>query len=254
MPLSSKIANALKSATTVVNVSRATAPSADQILTATSATAATWQAAGGATRTVYSVSTTFEATGRFSLAVTSAGTNTFGATGLAQETSATGTSGTRGLWLHITAGESVGGSPLWSTHFEITLLGSDVNTFCGMGLVGNTGGTISYTFGHYGFKVTRAASGTASLFGTQADGTTETATSALRTVIETDALDVIVKVNGTTSADYYSRINSGALSAATNLTATIPAATIDGRSAFSISNVATATNSIFIYYGASYER
>lgn len=36
-------ANALKSATTIVNVSAATAPSANQVLTATGGTAATWQ-------------------------------------------------------------------------------------------------------------------------------------------------------------------------------------------------------------------
>lgn len=43
----SGITNALASATTTVNVSSATAPSGGQVLTATSSTAATWQAAGG---------------------------------------------------------------------------------------------------------------------------------------------------------------------------------------------------------------
>lgn len=38
---------ALHSATTSVNVASATAPTAGQVLTATSSTAATWQAAGG---------------------------------------------------------------------------------------------------------------------------------------------------------------------------------------------------------------
>jgi hypothetical protein len=42
--LTSGITNALKSATTTVNVSSATAPSSGQVLTATSSTAATWQA------------------------------------------------------------------------------------------------------------------------------------------------------------------------------------------------------------------
>lgn len=41
--LTSGITNALKSATTTVNVSSATAPSSGQVLTATSDTAATWQ-------------------------------------------------------------------------------------------------------------------------------------------------------------------------------------------------------------------
>ena len=42
-------ADALNSATTVVNVSGATAPAAGQILTATSSTAATWQGISGGT-------------------------------------------------------------------------------------------------------------------------------------------------------------------------------------------------------------
>jgi hypothetical protein len=39
--------NALQSATTTINVSSATAPSAGQVLTATSGTAATWQTPSG---------------------------------------------------------------------------------------------------------------------------------------------------------------------------------------------------------------
>ena len=49
MPLISTIANFLRSATTVIDVRSATAPSSGQVLTATSNSAATWQtpAAGG---------------------------------------------------------------------------------------------------------------------------------------------------------------------------------------------------------------
>lgn len=47
MPLLSKIADALRSATTIVNVSAAAAPTNGQVLTATGGTTATWQAAGG---------------------------------------------------------------------------------------------------------------------------------------------------------------------------------------------------------------
>ena len=49
--ISAGIANAIKSATTTVDTSAAAAPSADQILTATSSTTATWQTpSGGATK------------------------------------------------------------------------------------------------------------------------------------------------------------------------------------------------------------
>jgi len=45
--LTSGITNALKSATTTVDVSAATAPSSGQVLTATSSTAAIWQTPAG---------------------------------------------------------------------------------------------------------------------------------------------------------------------------------------------------------------
>lgn len=47
MPLLSRIANALKSATSVVDISNAAAPTSGQVLTATGPTAATWQTPGG---------------------------------------------------------------------------------------------------------------------------------------------------------------------------------------------------------------
>ena len=47
MALFSRIANALKSATTIVDVSAATAPTNGQVLTATGGTTATWQSPGG---------------------------------------------------------------------------------------------------------------------------------------------------------------------------------------------------------------
>lgn len=48
MPIQQSTANALRSATTRVSVSAATAPSSGQVLTATSSTTATWQTGGGA--------------------------------------------------------------------------------------------------------------------------------------------------------------------------------------------------------------
>src|SRR3990167_622322 len=51
MPLSGAAKN-LQTATGVVNIGSAAAPSANQVLTATSSTAATWQAAGGGVMTL----------------------------------------------------------------------------------------------------------------------------------------------------------------------------------------------------------
>ncbi len=57
------LATALKSATTSVDVSAATAPSAGQVLKATSSTAATWQSAGGITLGTPTASTSGSAIG-----------------------------------------------------------------------------------------------------------------------------------------------------------------------------------------------
>ena len=68
-------ANALNSATTVVNVSSSSAPSAGQVLTATSGTAATWQTPASGGVTTFSAGTTgFTPSSATSGAVTLAGT------------------------------------------------------------------------------------------------------------------------------------------------------------------------------------
>lgn len=56
------------------------------------------------------------------------------------------------------------------------------------------------------------------LYATQADGTTELASSALTTVTGADILELVAIVNGTTSVDYYWRKNGGSLSSVTTLT------------------------------------
>lgn len=60
--LTSGITNALKSASTTINVSSATAPSLGQVLTATDSTHATWQAAGGGDALVANPLSQFAAT------------------------------------------------------------------------------------------------------------------------------------------------------------------------------------------------
>lgn len=66
--LTSGITNALKSATTTVDVSAATAPTAGQVLTATSSTAATWQNAGVFTLSYTSADQTITSAGALTLA------------------------------------------------------------------------------------------------------------------------------------------------------------------------------------------
>ena len=116
--------------------------------------------------------------------------------------------------------------------------------------VAGTGHT--FTTNHIGFKILKAA-GVVSLYGTQADGVTENATSALTTFAENDTFDLVFKVNGTSSVDYFYRKNGGALSAATNLTTNLPTANTQTLQ-LSSSNVSTATAFNIAFFSMRYTR
>lgn len=108
--------------------------------------------------------------------------------------------------------------------FQITLQNSPAGTtwtsFFGAGLPTVDGANITFTDSHIGFKLVAVAS-VYSLYATQANGTTETASSALTTLASGDNIEVIWKSNGT-SVDYYWRKNGGSMSSATNLSTNLP--------------------------------
>jgi len=65
---------------------------------------------------------------------------------------------------------------------------------------------------------------------------------------------LLMKINGTSSIDYYYRVNGGSLSSATNLTANMPSGTSQSAQ-FSFSSHNTDDNSFEITVkGAKYER
>lgn len=146
------------------------------------------------------------------------------------------------------------GSPTFSTAVEITTIGTTADSFFGIENASIKSGTaFDYTGNHIGFKIIISGS-TASLYATQADGT-ETASSALTTFAANDEVDLIFKVNGSSSVDYYWRKNGGALSAATNLATHIPAlSTGSPLLEFAIGNHGTATQSTFQVVSYSYQR
>jgi len=197
--------------------------------------------------------TCFETTGRFT-SLTSGGTNTFDTSGLSADTTSTTTrcAGVQAL-SNGTNMSVFSGSPSFSASFMCGNIGTTGSYFVGMGnvTVGGTGHT--FTNNHIGFKVTVSGS-TATLFATQADGTTENASSALTTITNTDWLDVIAIVNSTTSVDYYWRKNGGALSSATNLTSNLPTTATNRWLQASVSNNSTATQQTLNINSASYER
>lgn len=197
----------------------------------------TWKVFASPISTV--VSTFFEASGRLTTALL--GGTTSSSVGI-------GTTGLR-LYKHYTYGinavsavtQLVGkastlylGSPTFSTRVLFTLISNSAGSmYLGLGnpTVATTGHT--FTVGHTGFKVIRSG-GVNTLYATQADGAAETVSSALTTIADGDEMDLVLRVNGTASVDYYWRKNGGALSSATNLTTNMPAGTSQ-QAQFSIS-------------------
>ena len=115
------------------------------------------------------------------------------------------------------------------------------NSFFGIGepTVATSGHT--FTVAHAGFKITKTA-GVVSVYATQADGTTETASSALTTLVNNDFLELSFKFNGSSSVDYYWRKNGGAISAPTTLSTNVPTT---GGSSLQVSADSNSTISIY---------
>lgn len=199
-----------------------------------------------------SFSTTFETAARFT-SIANSGTNNFNTAGLDMTTTATTTRAAGVTWQVTTNGGNVFlGSPVFTASFNFNSVGTIGSSFMGLGAVTKDGTGHTYTTDHCGFKVL-VASSVASLYATQGDGSTETASSALTTLTGSDSLDVILKINGSTSIDYYWQKNGGGWSAATNLTTNLPNTT-DNLAQFSVSNNSTATTNELVMQGASYSR
>ena len=215
--LTSGITNALKSATTTVDVSAATAPSSGQVLTATSSTAATWQTPSGwAPKTKFS--TTFEAISRFT-------TGTAG-------TGATPTVDT--AWLNLRTSTNWAANVIWAirngeyqsmSSLQMSMRANAVDT-------GNSSGKwdfffwlwnfamtiaaagITFTNKHIGVKIIKNLSDTYDIIGTQADGSTEAVTSTIATMTSWQTVDIIIDVTSTTNTNFYVSVNYGAYATA----------------------------------------
>lgn len=206
--LTSGITNALKSATTTVDVSAATAPTAGQVLTATAGTTATWQTPTSIPSMYFS--TIFETAGRFSVV----GSATFNSNG------AVITTGTSSISVPYAGGNvnnEFDGTPIASWSIQIgTTSGTN-------GIWTNIGGPLTAASTsvakHIGFKVLDVA-GTATLFATQADGTTENVSSAIFTTVTGDNLDLTCQVTAT-GVNYTAQKN-GATKSTVTLTTNKP--------------------------------
>lgn len=229
-----------------------------QVLTSNGAGAApTMQTLAASTPTPTVMrSTCFENSARFTKTNTGAGNTNFNTSGIELATSITSTSSTSMVWVVDQSGNTVLGSPIATISIYCGNFGDTAGTrssFFGIWPVTVTGSGHTYTVDHAGFKILLAG-GVYSLYATQANGTTENASSALTTVTTGDALDLIIKINSTTSIDYYWRKNGGALSSATNLTSNMPRNTVAISMQFSVSNNATANYMTTVVHSSTYAR
>lgn len=210
------------------------------------------------------MSTMFETAGRFTNG-SSGGTATWTTVGLTLTTTTTANR-FAGATLDILNNGSNGviwaNNPVFSVGMQITTTsGTSAAAYFGIGQMsvatGAAGLGTNFTENHIGFKLVNSG-GTLSLFGTQAAGVTETATSALTTVAANDYLDMVCKVNGTSSVDYYWRQNNGAWSSATNLTTNIPTGTPASSTGkglqWTVTNFASASAITAVIGGCSYSR
>jgi hypothetical protein len=250
--LTSGITNALASATTTVNVSSATAPTTGQVLTATDSTHATWQTPGAGTP-MMTMSTLFETAARF----TTTGSLSYGTTGITSTTTNTNMT----ILVPFNQSNSVAsndnefaGNPSASFQYTLEAFDTGVNGASWFNIGGSTITGTTSTTKHVGFKLVFTSTTSASLYATQANGTTESVSSALITgIVNADKLDMIVQVSGTT-ATFYARKNGGT-QVSTTLSTNYPASRA-GNAYLNLSQSVTNSGGSIIgdFYSASYSR
>jgi len=263
-----QITSAVANATDSVKVGGVTitgTPNAWDVPIATSGTAATWWApAGWWAATKCLITSNFETLARVTETTTGSGSShVVGSTGSSIVTSNSAQGSIKIVW-------SPGGNgmllfdnnPKFTTNiviwnlwwFSATTTGS---LFMGIGDIAVSNTAHTFTNRHIGFKVLYSG-GNHTLFATQADWTTENASSALTTFSGSfwwDILELICIVNWTTSVDYYWRKNGGSLSSVTTLTGNVPTgATNSNGFQWSTQNGADSTRYGLAVQNFSYER
>lgn len=199
------------------------------------------------------VYTCFETAGRFIESTSGSGSATFGNQGVTIAPGTTATSHDRLLWW-IT-GSVFNNNPTFTCSL-LCLGGFEVGD--GVGFVGLGNPTISGSgftetgVNYCGFEF-KKTTGVTTIIAVQCDGGgTVTFSGTLRTLTDGDYIELFIKKNGTTSIDYYTRLNGGALSAKTTLSATLPSGG-ETHIQFSSSNKGTTDNFQIQLQTAAYE-
>lgn len=202
-------------------------------------------------------STSFESSSRFAAFATSGGNVVFGPTGATINTSATISSAEDLRYVIFGDNNAEAGSPIVSFSIHASNAGTDSTAFFGLGGAALTvdGSGIDYNDKHIGFKIVRSGNGTINVYATQGDGTSETVSSSLFTLGAgfNEQMDLILKVNGNSSVDYYWRKSGGTLSTPTTLSGNMPTQVGDSLQ-MAVSNVGVATLTKYVLLAASYQR
>jgi hypothetical protein len=208
---------------------------------------------------VYSrkASTLFETSGRFTV-TNSVGSTTFNTSGASMVTANGGVAaGSTNVVCLISPNNTVF---LNNPVFTCSLTGGSgfatsgaASVFVGLGAVTVAATGHTFTTRHVGFKLLKT-SNVVTLYATQADGTTETASSALTTITNGDTLDLIVQMTSNTSVSYFFSKNGAAYSTATILTNNIPAGSSSDSMQFSASSDNTVDAFTLTLASASYEK
>lgn len=205
---------------------------------------------------IATVATSFEDAGRVSETNVGGGDTIFGGGNPTTiTTSATATSSSSILF-PIAANIFVGSPSLY-----LLIDSSSVNpangsgsSFFGLGTVTVNGSGHTYTTHHAGFKFLKSG-GSVSLYATQGNGTTETASVALATsVVDADMFDLFLQFHSTSAIGYFVRRNGGAWSNEVLLTTNLPTSTTSSDIQCSSSNDATAFSFDWSPISAVYKR
>lgn len=145
------------------------------------------------------------------------------------------------------------GSPIFTCHIANPgSYSSDFEFFAGLGDLQMDSNGINWVGRHIGFKIKRVAGGAWSIYGSIGNASSETVTGIIDTFGSYVGLDLILKVNGTTSVDFYVRKSNGELSAPQTITMSIP--TVSGSCSFQLSSAGVNGTMSICVDSASYQR
>lgn len=192
---------------------------------------------------VLTVASYFESTSRFSNTVIGTGSQTFGVEGLTMSTGGTATSSNDTVFSWIGAFAT----GVFSTKGRISTTPTAGSSFFGMGQLTVAGTGITYTREHYGFKIIYSGS-VGTLYATNADGTTETATNITTGTI-TDTRTYVAFNTNNVNIKYYLDLTLKATH-----TTNLPVGASENNISFDISNNSTATTFAIILHGFNYQQ